>query len=239
MLFIRIYKKLPLQIRDKINFLRHRINSNGVLLSIISRIRHRWTLRKLAKFDSPFNLRLGESRKFDGWISSNYQIFCSNFLDATKPFNVEPGAKFVVIDNVLEHLPLELGSKMLNNIYQALIPGGTVRIATPNLRNIVKIYLNPSPQDLDDFRQDFMPHGIKVKFPTDLFNATFNHFGHQSGYIYDFETLQLILREIGFVNIQSFIPGNSNKKYLQNIESRIGKSDLWGQLCVEAEKPNL
>jgi predicted SAM-dependent methyltransferase len=127
---------------------------------------------------------------------------------------------------------------MLQNIFDCLIPGGVLRLATPNLRNIANVYLNPSLEELSSFKIDFSQHGIDIRFPPDLLKATFNNFGHQFGYIYDFETLQKLLEEIGFIGVEKFKPGKSNIDSLKNIENRIGESDQWGQLCLEATKPN-
>jgi len=235
---MRLYKKIPLRHRDTLNLIRHRINSNNILLKISSRYRHRRTIQLLSRSKEPFQLRLGESRRFDGWISTNFQVFCRHLLDATRPFGVNPGAAYVVIDNVIEHLPLSAGISMLENIFECLNPGGVLRIATPNLHAIAAMYLNPEANEIENFRNDFLPHGIVVKYKADLFKATFNHFGHQNGYIYDMEILERILYDLGFTNVQKYLPGESDIPSLKNVESRIGLSDRWGQLCLEATKPN-
>ena len=238
MLLFRLYKKIPLRHRDKLNLIRHRINSNKVLLRIFSHYRHKRTVKHLSNSKEPFQLRLGESRKFDGWVSTNYQVFCRNLLDATRPFGVSPGAAYIVIDNVIEHLPLSKGVSMLENIFQCLNPGGVLRIATPDLRGIATMYLNPVDNEIENFRNDFLPHGIKVDYDADLLKATFNHFGHQTGYIYDLDILKSILTDLGFINIQKYLPGESDIPSLKNVESRVGLSDRWGQLCLEATKPD-
>lgn len=235
---MRLYKKVPLSQRDKLNLIRHRINSNKVLLTISSRYRHGRTVKHLSHSNEPFQLRLGESRRFNGWISTNYQVFCRHLLDATRPFGVSPGAAFIVIDNVIEHLPLSKGVAMLENIFECLNPGGVLRIATPNLQGIAAMYLSPEATEFENFRNDFAPHGIKVQYAADLLKATFNHFGHQTGYIYDIDILEGILTNLGFTNVRKYLPGESDIPSLKNVESRIGLSDRWGQLCLEATKPN-
>lgn len=239
MFLIRFYKKVPLRYRDKLNFVRHRVNSNKALLMISSGVRHKLTLRFLSQANEPFKLRLGESRKFEGWVSTNYQTFSPRLLDATRPFRVDPGAAYIVIDNVIEHLSLRDGISMLENILDCLNPGGVLRIATPDLRSIAAMYLNPNPEEIENFKKDFSPHSISIHYPADLLKATFNHFGHQTGYIYDKEILTSILSEIGYIDIKQYRPGESDNVVLRNIESRTGLSDRWGQLCIEAMKPPL
>jgi predicted SAM-dependent methyltransferase len=239
MLLFRLYKKIPLRHRDRLNLIRHRVNSNKALLKVTSRVRHKLTMRYLGRVTEPFRLRLGESRKFEGWISTNYQVFCRHLLDATRPFKVRPGASFIVIDNVIEHLPLSKGISMLENIFDCLNPGGVLRIATPNLKNIALMYLNPNFLEIENFKKDFIAHGIEIRYPADLLKATFNHFGHQTGYIYDEDTLSQILTDLGFIDIKPHLPGESDIPALQLIESRVGNSDKWGQLCLEAMKPKL
>lgn len=237
MLLMRIYKKTPLRYRDKLSFIRHRINSNSVLLKMSMGIRHRLSIRHLSRQTEPFKLRLGESRKFEGWVSTNYQLFCRYLLDATRPFSVSPGAKYIVIDNVIEHLPIGKGISMLRNSFDCLNPGGVLRLATPDLHSIATMYLHPDAIEIENFANDFKAHGINVSYPADLLKATFNHFGHQTGYIYDLDILTAILSDLGYSDIKRYTPGESDIPALRNIESRTGLSDRWGQLCIEATKP--
>ncbi len=196
-------------------------------------------MRHLSHEKQPFQLRLGESRKFEGWVSTNYQVFCRHLLDATKPFAVRPGANYIVIDNVIEHLPLSKGVLMLENIYDCLNPGGILRLATPDLCAIASMYLKPNYVEIENFKNDFKPHGIDIRYPADLLKATFNHFGHQTGYVYDLNILTSILVNLGYVNIKKYLPGESDIPALENIEHRVGLSDRWGQLCIQAMKPQL
>jgi predicted SAM-dependent methyltransferase len=235
----RLYKKIPLRYRDMLNLVRHRVNSNNALLKVSSGVRQKLTMRYLSRAKEPFQLRLGESRKFEGWLSTNYQVFCRHLLDATRPFAARPGATFIVIDNVIEHLPLNKGILMLENILECLNPGGVLRLATPDLQKIASMYLNPNFEEIESFKKDFIAHGIEVRYPADLLKATFNHFGHQTGYIYDKDILTEILTNLGFINIKQYLPGESDIPALQGIESRVGPSDKWGQLCLEAKKPEL
>ena len=237
MLVRKIYNRSPLVVQKLIHFLKVKINANRIGLLVLANLRQRNTLRSLNRHESPILLRLGESEKSLGWVCSNYENLARNFIDARKPFSVKPGIRLIYADNVIEHLNLQQGYSMLENAFSALIPGGSIRLATPDLRNIALAYLEGKQESIDQFKENFSPHGIQVNYFSDLFHATFHYFGHQYGYIYDLETLDTILREIGFTEITQYQSGQSDVAEFKNIEKRMKSSDMWGQLCVEARKP--
>ena len=233
----RIYNKLPSRMQLFIHLLIVRIDTNRILLFMFGYIRHKSTVRRLNRSSESILLRLGESEKSSGWVCTNYETLAANFLDARRPYKTILGVKYIVADNVIEHLNLRDGYLMLENAFSALLPGGKIRLATPDLRNIAEAYLKENQASIEQFKENFGPHGIRINSFADLFHATFHYFGHEHGYIYDFAALEEVLDAIGFVEIKQYLSGESDVPELRNIEKRMKSSDMWGQLCVEARKP--
>ena len=129
------------------------------------------------------NLRIGESLKYADWISTNYQIFTEYFIDATRKFSKSNNFKYIIADNVIEHLTFENGKKMLSNMYDALEIGGKIRISTPDLESICKVYLQADLNYLKAYANDLENHNLKIDYFPDLLKTTFNSFGHHKGYI--------------------------------------------------------
>jgi predicted SAM-dependent methyltransferase len=69
------------------------------------------------------------------------------FLDATTTFPMPDNAfDYAFSEHMIEHVPYEAGQVMLKECLRVLKPGGKVRIATPNLTNILALYTDaPTP----------------------------------------------------------------------------------------------
>jgi predicted SAM-dependent methyltransferase len=234
-MFKTLWKILPLGFRNFSHKIFHRLNSLSILIFLFS-FRHRLTKKKLLQANSSAWLRVGESRFFEGWISSNYQVLTRNFLDATKPYGSNT-CQYIYADNVIEHLNRQGGKEFLRQSYRALIPGGVLRIATPNLENLVLRYQRQSQEDLHQFASDLASHNLEIQEFSDLLRITFSEFGHHKGIIYDFDSLNKAMSQAGFINIKQYIPGVSEIDSLKNLETRMAKSDIWSQMVVEGTKP--
>ena len=230
-----IWKRLPVKYRNAFHLILHRFNSSYLLLKM-SHFRHNVTVRKLKKMTNPVNLRLGESRQFEGWVSTNYQVITRHFLDATRLYGEEV-CEYIFADNVIEHIDRSAGAKLFESSFRALTPGGILRLATPDLEEISKRYLTRLSIDLNDFAKDMEPHGLEVKAHPDLLRVTFTSFGHEKGFIYDFPTLKAQLEKAGFQSVTKFQPRKSLTPALMDLETRVGKSDSWSQMAIEATKP--
>lgn len=231
----KLWKKLPKEFRDFIHKILHRINSSRILLLVFS-FRHRLSVIKISSLKSPVRICIGESRVLNGWLSTNYQILAKNFLDATKYYGSNC-CDNIFADNVIEHLDRESGALLIARAYDALSPGGVLRITTPDLKSIVLKYLEGSPEDVLQTAEDLAEHNLDIRTPSDLLRITYAAFGHHKGMIYDFDSLKLLLESAGFTHVTKFAPGISSTPTLANLESRVGKSDAWSQMAVEATKP--
>ena len=234
-LIVMLWRKLPREFRDRFHYFLHIINSNSLVLRAIS-FRHNRTVNLFSNSSKDLRIRLGESRFYEGWISTNYQLFCRHFLDATKPYGMCV-AQYIFADNVIEHLNRSDGERLIRQAFSALVPGGVLRLATPDLQQIVNRYQDKNTSDLQDFAESVLGHGLEIRDFPDLLRVTFVEFGHHKGYIYDYEALSSVLENCGFERIRKVRPGESSISELVNLESRTGNSDMWSQMVIEATKP--
>ena len=144
---------------------------------------------------------------------------------------------YIIADNVIEHLTKHDGEIALRQCFNLLKPSGKLRIATPNAREICLAYLNNDEIKLSEFRSVMTNHNLEANHFLDLIHNSFQEFGHEFGYPYDFEYLRFLLEKIGFQNIYMFETGCSFDANFLGVESRSSKTELWSQLCVEARKP--
>ena len=189
----------------------------------------------------------------EGWLNADFHPRNPQvaYLDATKPFPFADGTfAYVFSEHMIEHLDFNAGSFFLRECRRVLKPGCKIRIATPDLRIIAGLCASsPSAPQLgyiksatDLFMADFIPkfnpqkYGQRGAFVLNMF---FWHHGHY--FAYDFETLELALKEAGFVEITRREPGKSADAQLAGIESH-GKQvgdvmNNFETLVVEAVRP--
>ena len=67
------------------------------------------------------------------------------FLDATRPFPI-PADSFALVfgEHVIEHLEFDEAAAMLRECQRILRPGGRIRLATPDLAQIIALYTRPA-----------------------------------------------------------------------------------------------
>jgi len=231
----RFWKRLPIGFRNSCHRKIHRFNSFPILLRISS-FRHYRTTKLIMTSAAPVQLRIGESHNFPDWISTNYQVLSKKFLDATKFYGRECCSS-IFADNVIEHLGRGPGGLLVKNAYEALIPGGILRITTPDLHSIAMKYTDGSTKYVEQFALDLKEHQLDIQSPSDLLRITFSAFGHHKGIIYDYDSLKILLESAGFCKVLKYSPGTSSSANLSNLETRVSESDMWSQMAVEATKP--
>lgn len=173
----------------------------------------------------------------DGWICTDVVWWADRYLDLTRAFPTGPSSvDYVYADNVIEHLTLDLGRAALRNCWNALRPGGRIRIATPDLETAARAYLERSDlgtSHLDRHRR----FGYQADHWNDLLRITFVYHGHHEGYIYDEASLTEELLRAGFVDIQRQTAGQSNDPEFKGLEQRTEPSDVAMGLILEASRP--
>ena len=184
----------------------------------------------------------------EGWLNTDYipghrEVI---FLNATKRFPFEDGSfDYVFSEHQIEHLTYKEGLYMLSECYRILKPGGRIRIATPDLETLIGLYA----RDKSDLQQRYIKWFTKFFFPeagvyreSFTINAAFLKIGHR--FIYDRATLKSAMEQVGFIDVTSYVPGESDDILLREIESHgkaIGSEDMnrFETLVLEAKRPNM
>ena len=124
----------------------------------------------------------------------------------------------------------------MRNAFDALSPGGCIRITTPDCLAITQAYIDHDLQKVKEVSEEMGQYNLKIDEPIDLLHVTFSSFGHHSGRIYDEQTLTALLIKVGFSKVERFSPSKSNNPIFRDLEKRVGNSSSWSQMCLEAQK---
>jgi predicted SAM-dependent methyltransferase len=156
-----------------------------------------------------------------GWLGTDLRPTDTvAFLDATKVFPIEDQLfDYIHSEHMIEHLAWLDGQAMLRECWRILKPGGTIRIATPDLQVFASLY---------DHKQGSLAERY-IKWITDLYlqgtpayhagfiiNSIFYRWDHK--FVYDGWLLEMALREAGFTEVKRFVVGQSDDENLMGIE---------------------
>ena len=165
-------------------------------------------------------------------------------LDAAKPFPIADGTfDYVFSEHMIEHMPWQAGSRMLDECFRVLKPGGTIRIATPDCAVLLALYKEPRDEASQRYIRwitDKALPGVDVYSPVFVINNAFRNWGHQ--FLYDEPVLTLALTRAGFVNVRRCRYGESHDPNLSNIESHgrnVGNEAMaaFETMVFEADRP--
>jgi predicted SAM-dependent methyltransferase len=131
----------------------------------------------------------------------------------------------VFTEHCFEHIPLAPFKANMKEIYRILKPGGTLRLIMPDGEIYMDIYHRRKQGETVQ-----MPYEEGYLSPMHRINGIFRNHGHQ--FIYDFQTVEIVLREMGFKAItkQAYKTGKDTR-LLRDTEYRAIES-----LYVEAVK---
>jgi predicted SAM-dependent methyltransferase len=171
-----------------------------------------------------------------GWINTDISWRAGYYLDLAKPWPVPAGSVAkVYADNVIEHFPLAVGRQVLRHLFDALKPGGAVRLATPDLERTARAYLENgdlAARHLERNRR----HGYTADHPADLLRVTFAENGHHLGYIFDLDALTAEMEAVGFVKVAREEAGESSDPEFAQLEARTSDTERATALVVEGYK---
>lgn len=172
-----------------------------------------------------------------GWLSTDVHVRAKYYLDATKEWPLRNGSvEAIYADNVIEHFILPIGRMVLKHAYDALQPGGHIRLATPDVGRTAAAYLN-DPGFTEQHLARHRRMGYVAEHPVDLLRVVFNESGHHRGYCYDQNALTAELANAGFDDIRRCETSEGRAPYLCGLENRTDATDLATMLIVEATKP--
>lgn len=179
----------------------------------------------------------GAGHPLSGWINTDVSWRAPHYLDLAKPWPIPAGTVAAIYgDNVIEHLPLEVGRVALRHAFTALRPGGWIRLATPDAERTARAYLD-DPALTDSHLARHRRAGYTVDHSVDMLRVTFAEAGHHLGYIYDFESLSAELAGAGFTDVTRREAGEVGNEVFEQLESRTEPTEVATELVIEARRP--
>jgi predicted SAM-dependent methyltransferase len=113
-------------------------------------------------------------------------------------------ASFIYSSHLIEHMSRWQGLAFLRECHRVLRPGGVVRLATPDLADIVERYRRREaprgPTPADSFMHDMWTFREHQERPAQRLVRRLMTAPHQ--WVYDAESLSFLLGEAGFGNIE-------------------------------------
>ena len=160
-----------------------------------------------------------------GWVNADIQPLTADTVqvDAAKPLPFESGSfDRVFAEHFIEHLDHIEGLRFVKECHRILAPDGRIRLATPDITFLFKLYLNPTPETARYCAwatENFIP-GALYNWPTYVINNFFKDWGHK--FIYDKPLLCSVLIHAGFKDVISDVTiGNSNDPEFIGVEQHM------------------
>lgn len=186
-----------------------------------------------------------------GWLNADLIPKSENviLLDATQKFPfLNATFDYVFSEHMIEHISYRDALFMLAECFRVLRPGGKIRIATPNVEQLVGLFtpnltetqvrylelsaneilglysneLSPIQKHLPEWALD--PDHIRRFYPIpgrDTVCFTVNHFfrSYDHRFLFDRKTLAGALGEAGFRQVSFCVPGESEDENLRGLET--------------------
>jgi predicted SAM-dependent methyltransferase len=128
--------------------------------------------------------------------------------------------EFVYAEHLIEHVNEINGRKMMAECFRVLRPGGRLRLATPSMEKLIRIYEDPT----SDLHGIYIEWSIQNSIPDSpsksvaaVLNRLMRGWGHL--FIYDRSTMRLALSDTGFVEIRECKSGISSEPSLSGLEN--------------------
>jgi predicted SAM-dependent methyltransferase len=179
---------------------------------------------------------------FPGWLNTDYKpIEGQAYLDATARFPLpDKSFDYVFSEHVIEHFNYWEGLDMLRESFRIMKPGGRIRVVTPNLNQLVRLFQREKADD-QYIQQKLQAVTYWPKTPDDaglILNLELHDWGHQ--FVYSPTLLRDSLSRAGFRNIRQYQVGESDDPNLVKIEGRLKTAEAmvnqFESLAMEAER---
>lgn len=156
---------------------------------------------------------------FEGWLNTDIETIPGvMWMDATQrfPFGDET-FQYVYSEHMIEHVPYGKGERLLRECYRVMRRGGAIRIITPDLSAIIRLYDPELSAEQKRYMQWFCQTFVPERTPSaaSAINTMFRSWGHQ--FIYDEQTLAGSMRSAGFNSITRYPIRCTGYPELQNL----------------------
>ena len=194
---------------------------------------------------APHRLQIGSGgNPLSGWLNTDLLPLRGDVLrlDAARSFPfADDSFDDVFSENVIEHLTLEEGERMLGECFRVLRPGGTIRISTPDLVFLTDLLT----AERSAMGEAYVRWAIGAFIPEQawagavaVFNNGMRAWGHR--FIYDEQTLERAMRRAGFGEPKRCEAGESPDNWRRGLEN-VGRAPPGiisaVSLILEAAKP--
>jgi predicted SAM-dependent methyltransferase len=213
---------------------------------LVGRLQQRRRVDAYLRTHTVRRLQLGTGANvYDGWLNTDVADYLGEnevvYLDVRKRFPLPDASIDIVFsEHLIEHVDYLDGLQCLRECHRVLRPGGRIRIATPSLRLLARLY----DADLTDLQRRYLRWSTDVfvehadaPLPGFVLNNMFHNFEHR--FVYDDETLRHALETAGFVDVTEWPVGESDEPALVGVERhmrRAAEFNDYETLVLEARK---
>jgi predicted SAM-dependent methyltransferase len=136
--------------------------------------------------------------KLEDWVNvdidqDSQPDVCAN-LAGGLPF-ANGVARLMHTEDFIDQLELEQAAEFLRECHRILIPGGVLRVLTPDMRKLAHLYLN-DPEQLKTMWKSFVGVPLALDTAGEIFNIGMRFAGHT--FLYDEETFKALTARCGF-----------------------------------------
>ncbi len=190
-------------------------------------------------------LQLGAGRtNVPGWLNTDYWAKPPHFLyvNVCKRLPFADGQfDRIFSEHMIEHVSQVQGWQLLQECFRILKPGGRMRLETPDLELMCRLYrpdLTPEEIAYIQFHRDTWNPFRKYERPTRciVLNNIMRYAGHQ--FLYDEEYLRMVLERAGFDHIERYVSGATKDAHFAGVGGRpYAAFSRFETLVLEAAKP--
>jgi predicted SAM-dependent methyltransferase len=180
-------------------------------------------MRRYCASQTTRKLQLGAGPTIlEGWLCTDIlpesdQVL---YLDVTEPFPFDDNVfDYIYCEHMIEHLSWHEGLSMLKECRRILKPGGAIRIATPDLTVLLGLYAgehDPASARYIDWIMDKFLADMPAHRAAFVINNAFRNWGHH--FLYNYDLLQMAMREAGFRDVRRYATGESDDDHLRGLE---------------------